>query len=77
MGLNLDLCKTLGAPKRANCPKCGKPTKTRFDDYDIECQPLNGVQSDTCNPKPGLIRLTAYCEHCEHEQVFKATVEWY
>jgi hypothetical protein len=69
MGLNLDLCRSFGAPKRANCPKCGKTTKTRFDDYDIECgEPF---------PKPGLIHLTLYCEHCEHEQVFKATVEWY
>ena len=67
MGLNLDLCQTLGAPKKIVCSKCGKKTRTRFNDYDIECgQPF---------PKPGLIHLSVYCEHCEAETLWKATVE--
>jgi len=66
MGLNLDLCRSFGAPRKLKCPKCGKMTKTRFEDYDIECgEPF---------PKPGLVNLTAYCEHCETGFVWKATV---
>jgi hypothetical protein len=66
MGLNLDLCRAFNAPRKLKCPKCGKTTKTRFNDYDIECgEPF---------PKPGHIALDAYCEHCEAEFPWKATV---
>jgi hypothetical protein len=66
MGLNLDLCRAFDAPYNLRCPKCGKVTKTRFDDYDIEY--------DHPFPKPGLIHLTAYCKHCEAKLSWKATV---
>lgn len=65
MGLNLDLCAMLGAPKKVGCPKCGKKTRTNFADYDIECgQPF----------KKGAIALDVYCEHCEHAFEYTAAV---
>lgn len=67
MGLQRDLCRDFKAPKTLKCPKCSKKTTTLFNDYDIECgEPF---------PKPGKIELTAYCQHCEAEILWRATIQ--
>jgi len=58
MGLNLNLVKMMGLPKKVTCPYCDKKTKTGFEDYDIECH-------DMASGKPGRLYFMAYCDHCE------------
>jgi hypothetical protein len=67
MGLNLDLVKMMGLPKKVKCPRCGKKTRTGFDDYDIEC-------NDMASGKPGKLVFAVYCEHCESSSVVLGTV---
>jgi len=58
MGLNLNLVKMMGLPKKVSCSHCRKKTRTGFDDYDIECH-------DMSSGKPGRLLFKVYCEHCE------------
>lgn len=60
MGLNVDLCQMLNAPKKLDCQHCGAPTKTDFDDYDIEGGiPTLGRGSGGC------------CDLCEHNSYWE------
>jgi hypothetical protein len=36
MGRNVDLCDMLGAPEELACRKCGRLSRTGFNDYDID-----------------------------------------
>lgn len=59
MGLQMNLCQLLGAPTEVQCPECGAPQQTYWNDYDVECCGFN--------PAPGKVVLGMYCEECEHE----------
>lgn len=64
MGKNLDLCSMLGLPETVTCPKCHKPTRPPFDDYDVE----------GANPSPGIWSLHVCCRECGHEWKYELHV---
>jgi len=66
MGLNVDLTQMLGVPEKLPCPKCGNPTPTYFDDFDIEC--------GNPNPNPGHWRLRVGCQTCDHDFYHEFTI---
>lgn len=60
MGLNLDLTHMLGVQNnKQQCPECGHPNRSYFDDYDVECGP-------DPNPEPGVWVLQCGCIKCDH-----------
>ncbi len=59
MGMNVDLTKMLDILPVVKCTRCNRTTKTRFDDYDIEC--------GNPNPYMGRWNLDVCCEHCGYE----------
>jgi len=68
MGNNINLCYLLGLPEEVVCPKCGKLTRTFYDDYDID-------EGDT-EAIGNVLGVDCYCLNCEHRWTAKVKIEY-
>lgn len=66
IGHNIDLGWLLGLPSQIKCTRCGKITKTPFDEYDIDCGEPQAHNS--------IMTLDVTCEHCEKEIEYQVKI---